>query len=389
MTKTIAIIVAAGKGTRLSAELPKQYLNLGQKSIISTTLDVFLSHQAIDEIICIINPDHETLFLQTIGDKRQQQIKWTYGGDTRQQSVLNGLLEAESLNPDFVLIHDAARPFVTDKIIDDIKTGLPASDSTLPAFAIADSLKRQTEVGMENIERHLLYSAQTPQGFVFKKISEAHKKAAAANIFDFTDDTALAEWAGMSVSYVEGAKRNFKITTTEDYEMACALSAPKTSVRLGHGYDVHAFDKGDCVILCGVKIPHDKKLKGHSDADVALHALTDAIYGSIGAGDIGHHFPPSEEKWKNAASHIFLEHAVSTLAKKGGTIINLDVTLVCEAPKIGPHRDKMRQFISEITGLDISQISVKATTSEGLGFTGRGEGIASFATALVQLAGVE
>jgi len=387
MTKTMAIIVAAGKGTRLSTDTPKQYLSLGHKSIISTTLDHFLSHTAIDEIMCIINPEHEALFLENIGRNRQEKIKWTYGGDTRQQSVLNGLSKLEPLNPDRVLIHDAARPFVTDKIIDAVIGKLADSDGTLPAFAVADSLKRQTDTGLENVDRQNLYSAQTPQGFVFDKIYEAHRKAAQANIHDFTDDTGLAEWAGLSVSQVEGAKQNFKITTLEDYDMACALTTPKTRTRLGHGYDVHAFEKGDSVILCGLEIPHDKKLKGHSDADVALHALTDAIYGSIGEGDIGHHFPPSEEKWKGVASHVFLEHAVSLLASQGGSISNLDVTLVCEAPKIGPHRDTMRSAISEMTGLDMSQISVKATTSEGLGFTGRREGIAAYATVLVELAG--
>jgi 2-C-methyl-D-erythritol 4-phosphate cytidylyltransferase/2-C-methyl-D-erythritol 2,4-cyclodiphosphate synthase len=293
--------------------------------------------------------------------------------------------------PDRVLIHDAARPFVGGAVIDRVLDALDGRQAVLPALPLTDSLKRANDGHVTgSIDRASLWRAQTPQGFRYDAILAAHRAAASSDLPEFTDDAGVAEWVGLDVVLVEGAEDNVKLTTAEDIAAADRMLAMKAApiagtLRVGTGYDVHAFGPGDAVILCGVRIPHPKKLVGHSDADVGLHALTDAILGAIADGDIGVHFPPSDARWRGAPSERFLSDAASRVRARGGTIDNVDVTFLCESPRIGPHRDAMRARLAEILGLDVSRISVKATTNEGLGFIGRGEGIAAMATATVRL----
>jgi 2-C-methyl-D-erythritol 4-phosphate cytidylyltransferase/2-C-methyl-D-erythritol 2,4-cyclodiphosphate synthase len=305
--------------------------------------------------------------------------------------VRAGLEALSSRAPDKVLIHDAARPFVDASLITRVIDGLAAHQAALPCLAVTDTLKK-TRGGrvVGTVDRSELARAQTPQGFRYDAILDAHRAATAQGLPEFTDDAGLAEWFGVEVAMVEGSEANRKLTTAEDLRLADELmqleaGARAGSIRVASGYDVHAFGPGDSVMLCGVKIPHSKKLLGHSDADVALHALTDALLGTIADGDIGAHFPPSDARWRGASSELFLKHAAERIAAKGGSIVNVDVTLLCESPRIGPHRDQLRARIAEMLALDISQVSVKATTNEGLGFIGRGEGIAAMATATVRL----
>lgn len=308
------------------------------------------------------------------------------GGATRQESVRNGLEALAAASPDYVLIHDAARPLVTGALVDRVVAALEAgADAAIPMLAVTDTLRRHNDDGSWSIvPRDNAYRAQTPQGFRFAAILEAHRKFANEAV---TDDMALADLAGLSITQVEGEETNMKITTRDDMVHAELLLSSTAEFRTGYGLDAHRFEDGDHVWLCGVKIPHDQKLKGHSDADVGLHALTDAILGAIGAGDIGQHFPPTDERWRGAASDKFLEHAASLVAEAGGTIVHCDVTLICERPKVGLHREAMRARIAEILGLDIGRVSVKATTTEGMGFTGRREGIAAQAVATVKING--
>ena len=298
----------------------------------------------------------------------------------------NGLEALEAHAPDRVLIHDAVRPFVTADIIDRVLDALAHAPGAIAAVPVADTLK-QAGPGQRiaaTLERAGLWRAQTPQGFRFAEILAAHAAAAAAGKTDLTDDAAVAEWAGLPVALVMGAETNRKLTTAEDLAMA-EPTGIVPDVRTGQGFDVHRFAPGDHVWLCGVRIAHTHALEGHSDADVALHALTDALLGAIGAGDIGQHFPDTDPRWKGAASHLFLSEALRLVRAQGGSIGNVDVTILCEAPKIAPHREAMRRRIAEILGLDEARVSVKATTTEGLGFTGRREGIAALATATVVL----
>lgn len=392
-----AIIVAAGRGQRAARDaatgtggLPKQFVPLAGVAMIKRTLTPFLRHSAVGQVAVVIHPDDMPLLRDAVGDD-MAGILVAHGGATRQQSVAAGLAALASSKPDFVLIHDAARPFVSPALINRIVAGFEHHDAILPALAVADTLKRcdhGTVTG--TIDRSGLYAAQTPQGFRYDTIDTAHRRALAEGLHDFTDDTGLVEWAGGTVHIVPGDRSNHKLTTADDMtaaEQTLNLSRlhGRLDVRTGHGFDVHAFAAGDHVILCGVKVAHDRALTGHSDADVGLHALTDAILGALCDGDIGQHFPPSDPQWKGASSDQFLAHAVHLVAARDGQIAHLDVTLICEAPKIGPHRDAMRQRIAQITGIAVSRISVKATTTEQLGFTGRREGIAAQATATIRL----
>ena len=309
------------------------------------------------------------------------------GGSTRQASVHSGLEALAGHAPDRVLIHDAARPFVTTDTISRVIDALDTRTAVLPAVQVTDTLKRvENGTVTATVARDGLIAAQTPQGFRFDDIAAAHRRAVAEGRQDFTDDAAIAEWAGLSVAWVEGDRRNDKITTASDLEAARHAHAEGAShvvTRVGTGFDVHAFAPGNSVQLCGVEIAHNRALAGHSDADVGLHALCDALYGAVGSGDIGHHFPPSDARWKGTDSAVFLAHARREVAARGGRIVHVDVTLICERPKIGPHRDAMVARLATLLDLDHNSVSVKATTSERLGFTGRGEGIAAQAVATV------
>ena len=378
----IAIIVAAGRGHRVGGEIPKQYLNVGGMPILRRTVTVFLENPAIDLIQVIIHPDDRELYDSAVADLGLPEP--VLGGDTRQKSVLNGLEAVSDHLPEYVFIHDAARPFLDQSTLNSLIDEVQKSGAVIPALTVTDTIKYMTaETINSTLERKYLYRAQTPQAFRYKAIFMAHRRF---ENNDLTDDSAIAEKSGLKVRVIEGSENNFKITTEDDLRKAEQMTGNTyTDVRIGYGMDVHAFDKGDHVTLGGVNIPHDKSLKGHSDADVALHAITDAILGAIAAGDIGEHFPPNEEKWKGASSDIFLKHAVKLVDDKEGVIASIDLTIVCETPKIGPHRDAMRDKISEIIDLDIDRVSVKATTTEKLGFTGKGEGIMAHAVATIRL----
>ncbi len=386
---TAVIIVAAGAGLRVGGEIPKQYQQLGGEAVLRRTTGVFLGHPDIDHVLVVIGDGHETLYSEAIsGMDLPAPVQ---GGATRQGSVFNGLKAIASLDPTNVLIHDAARPFVDAETISAVISKLDSHSGCIPAVAVADTLKRGSDgIIVETVDRSELYGAQTPQAFRFAEIFKAHSNAAESGRSDFTDDASIAEWAGLDVSIIPGKPDNNKITTSADlHEAANRLGAGNqimlNDIRVGHGYDVHAFEAGDHVILCGLKIPHSRKLKGHSDADVGLHTLTDAILGALCEGDIGKHFPPSEAKWKGAASDTFLKHAANLVTDKNGVISHVDLTLICQAPKIRPHVDAMRENVAQIIGIDVNRVSVKATTTEWLGFTGREEGIAAAATATIRL----
>lgn len=385
------VVVAAGRGERAGAseEGPKQYRTIGGKPVITHTLEKFASWELSRHIVVVIHPDDEVLFAKAASQVQSgAPIDAVHGGLTRQQSVLAGLHHLRSKNLTHVLIHDAVRPFfdhtLLDRIASVLSEGVPA---ILPAMPVADTLKRADLDGkvLDTVPRSQLFAAQTPQSFAFEPILAAHEKAASANMTDFTDDAAIAEWAGIPVRIVEGLADNVKLTVKRDIAMADSRLSGQAlpDVRTGNGYDVHQLEPGDGVTLCGVFIPHDQKLKGHSDADVALHALTDALLATCGAGDIGDHFPPSDPQWKGAPSRIFIEHAAKIVRERGGTIMNADVSLIAEAPRVGPHRDAMRAKLSEFLGISIDRCSVKATTNETIGFVGRREGIAAIATATV------
>ena len=389
------VIVAAGRGERAGApeQGPKQYRSIGGLPVMHHTLNAFLtwqpSHQVVS-IIAVIHPDDTDLFATAIDDlSNANRIRSVMGGATRQMSVLAGLNALKGSGVTHVMIHDAARPFVEHQLLDSIADILAeGAAGVLPAMAVTDTLKRADASGVveETVPRANLYGAQTPQGFRLEAILAAHEAAATSGRTDFTDDASIAEWAGIAVRLCPGTSSNVKLTTAQDIAMADAKLKTQErfpDVRTGNGYDVHQLVPGDGVTLCGVFIPHDQKLSGHSDADVALHALTDALLATCGAGDIGDHFPPSDPQWKGAASRIFLAHAAEIVRGKGGIITNADISLIAEAPKVAPHRDAMRQNLSEILAISIDRCSVKATTNEKIGFIGRKEGIAAIATATV------
>lgn len=405
----LALIVAAGRGTRAASRAtgPKQYVSVAGRPILRHTLDALMSHSGIDAIQVVIHPDDLEAYEAAINGCNRRNILRppVTGGATRQQSVLNGLEAiAAAGGANVVLIHDAARPLLPASDIDALLQVLATAPAALLASPVADTLKRVAPTGpgpvvlddrrvIETIPRAGLWRALTPQGFRFDAILAAHRDAQVQGMQEFTDDAAVAEAAGIPVVVVPGSPRNIKITTPEDFDVAerqliaGGAGAVLPDIRTGQGFDVHRFGPGDAVWLCGIEIPHTHALDGHSDADVALHALTDAILGALADGDIGAHFPPSDPQWKGAASDRFLADAARRVAKRGGRIANVDVTILCELPKIGPHRDPMRRRIAEILDIEIGRVAVKATTTERLGFTGRKEGIAAMAVATIILPG--
>lgn len=377
-----ALIVAAGRGSRARGRLPKQYQQIGGETVLSRTIRALLASDQIDLVRCVIHPDDAALYQAAAPDDPRLGAP-VEGGGERAISVRLGLEALAANMPAMVLIHDAARPFVNTGTIASVLGALQTHDGALAAVPVVDALRR-SEGGLcgEPIDRSGVWRAQTPQGFHFDKILAAHR----ANTHPMAaDDAELARDAGLRVKLIESPAENFKITTPDDFTRAERQLAATRQMRVGQGYDVHALVPGDKVTLCGVDIPFEMTLSGHSDADVSMHALTDAIFGALAEGDIGQWFPPSESEWKGADSAIFLEKAMERVRARGAALINADVTIVCERPKIGPHTQAMRQRLADIMQVDVSRISVKATTSERLGFTGRQEGIAANAIVSVYL----
>jgi 2-C-methyl-D-erythritol 4-phosphate cytidylyltransferase / 2-C-methyl-D-erythritol 2,4-cyclodiphosphate synthase len=383
--KIAAIVVAAGRGNRAAREVPKQYVSVGGEPMLRRTIRAFASHDAVDAILTVIGDGDATRYREAVAGLPKLLPPVT-GGSTRQDSVRNGLEALAGDPPRLVLVHDAARPFVSPDVIGSVIDACDEAHGAIPVLAITETVKRVEDGAIAaTIPREALATAQTPQGFPFAAIIAAHRSAAMAGRNDLTDDAAVAQLAGLAVRAVEGDRANMKITTPADFSAAERMLATASETRTGYGFDVHSFAPGRSVWLCGVEIPHDRKLSGHSDADVALHALTDAVLGTIGDGDIGQHFPPSDPQWKGASSDRFLADAVRRLRERGGRIVNLDVTLVCEAPKIGPHRPAMQARVAEIADITPDRVGVKATTNEKMGFIGRGEGIVAMAIATVAL----
>ena len=375
-----AIIVAAGSGIRAGAAVPKQYHAVAGQPLLRHAVRGLMNHPAISSVSVVINPDCRALYDDAVaGLGLPEPIT---GGATRQESVLAGLEALAGDPPDIVLVHDAARAFVPAGVIDALLAAFADAgvDGASPALPQIDSLRRGDAGRFSgSVGRDDLWRVQTPQAFRYKAILAAHRAAAPGA----TDDVAIALAAGLAVAITPGDERAFKVTEPADFAKAQAMTA--YSSRTASGFDVHRFGPGNHVWLCGIQVPHDAGLIGHSDADAGLHALTDALLGTIAAGDIGDHFPPSDERWRGAASDQFLSHAATLVRERGGLIDHVDVTLICERPKVGPHREAMRARIAAILGLDISRVSVKATTTERLGFTGRQEGIAAQAMASVRL----
>src|SRR5436190_15936928 len=370
-----AIVLAGGRGTRSGSDLPKQYRELDGEPVIAPSLRLFRGHPQISLVQPVIHADDQTRYAAAA--RGLDLPAPVLGGSTRQDSVLAGLNALERSEPDYVLVHDSARPFATSALVDRAIAAVQASGAAIPALPVTDTVKEVDphERVNKTIDRTRLRLIQTPQAFAYRALLDAHRRAVQDGRHDFTDDAALAEWAGLPVTVFAGEASNIKLTTADDFMKAQAARAALTDIRTGMGFDVHAFGDGDHVVLGGIRIAHSRGLKGHSDADVVLHALVDAILGALGDGDIGSHFPPSDPKWRGASSDRFLAFAVERVRARGGRIAHLDVTVVCEAPRIGPHRDAMRARIAEIAGVPIERVAVKATTSEKMGFTGRGEGI--------------
>jgi 2-C-methyl-D-erythritol 4-phosphate cytidylyltransferase/2-C-methyl-D-erythritol 2,4-cyclodiphosphate synthase len=384
--RTAAIIVAAGRGLRAGAGGPKQYRSIAGQTVIARAMTPFCSHADVFAVQPVVNPDDAGMFAAAVTGLAARPA--VSGGATRQASVHAGLEALVEEKPDIVLIHDAARPFVSSAVIARAIDAAGRTGAAVPTIPVTDTIKQVDATGavIATPNRAELRIAQTPQAFRYDVILDAHRRAVRDGRSDFTDDAALAEWAGLTVATFEGDAANMKLTTPEYFVREEArLAAALGDVRTGTGYDVHAFGDGDHVMICGIRVPHIKGFLAHSDGDVGLHALVDAILGALADGDIGSHFPPSDDKWKGAASDAFLKYAVERVTARGGRIAHLDVTLICERPKIGPLREAMRARIAEITWLSLSRVAVKATTSERLGFTGREEGIAAIASATVRL----
>lgn len=380
MSETIALVLAAGKGKRLPGDVPKQYRDLGGAPVLRHALEAFARHPKIDAVRAVYDPADADPYARAADGLRL--LDPVAGGAERQDSVRFGLESLESRAPARILIHDGARPFPDAGLIDRLIAALDEAPGAIAAIPAVDTLWREDSGAVGAlVPRDGLWRAQTPQAFRFADILAAHRAVKGEAL---TDDAAVARRAGMRVSLVMASEANFKITTEADLARA-ARALARFDIRTGTGFDVHKFGPGDCVWLCGVKIPHDSGLDGHSDADVGIHALVDALLGAIGEADIGAHFPPTDPQWKGASSDRFLAHAAQLVRKRGGEIRHVDVTLICERPKIGPHRDAMRARLAEILTIDVARVSVKATTTEGLGFTGRKEGIAAQAAATVAL----
>lgn len=376
MTRIDAIVLSAGRGLRLGGAVPKQYLELGGRTVVARALDTVLGHPAVRRVILVHGADDEEALAAAIGP-RIERVRTVVGGETRQASVAAALAALASDPPTHVLVHDAARPFASAALWERVAAALGDADAVIPAIAVADTLKRVADGAVAaTVDRALLAQAQTPQGFAYPALVAAHRAAGAAA----TDDAALMEAAGIRVKVVDGERNNTKVTTMDDL-LAARTALPPFPV-VGQGYDVHRLEPGGTLWLGGLALDVGMHLAGHSDADVALHALTDAILGAISDGDIGHHFPPSDETWRGASSDRFLAFAAER-ARAVGEIAHLDLTIICERPKIGPLREAMRARIASIVGIPVSRVAVKATTTERLGFTGRGEGIAAMAAATV------
>jgi 2-C-methyl-D-erythritol 4-phosphate cytidylyltransferase / 2-C-methyl-D-erythritol 2,4-cyclodiphosphate synthase len=379
----VALVVASGRGERFGGDRPKQYLPLAGKPLLRHCLEQFCDHARIDRVRPVVHPDDAALYAAAAAGL--DLLDPVAGGATRQESVRLGLESLADHPPQWVLIHDGVRPMVSPAVIDRVLHALRSHPAALPALPVIDTLKRgEHGVVVATIDRTGFYRAQTPQGFSYAEIIAAHQRLAGAAV---TDDAALAEAAGLEIALVEGDEDNMKITEAADLARAERLLAALWRPRTGLGFDVHRLAPGDGVVLLGVRVPCRLRLVGHSDADVGLHALTDALLGTLGAGDIGAHFPPSDPRWAGADSAIFLRHARDLVAAAGGRIEHVDVTLICEQPKIGPHRAAMMARVAQLLALPPGRVSVKATTTEGLGFSGRGEGIAAQAVATVGFIG--
>ena len=380
------VLVAAGRGRRSGDGIPKQYRPVGGQSALRRNLVLLSGPCRLSNLQVVIHADDRELYDEAVsGFDLPRPVA---GGETRQSSVLAGLSALEATRPDYVLVHDAARPFASPALIARALDAAGATGAAVPALRITDTVKTVNAEGrvVGTADRDALRIVQTPQAFAFGPLLAAHRKAEANGRTDFTDDAALMEWAGHAVSTFEGESGNIKLTTPEDFMRAETMLHDRlTDIRTGMGFDVHSFGPGDHVTLGGVRIPHDRGLSGHSDADVVLHATVDAILGALADGDIGAHFPPSDPQWKGATSDRFLKFAVERLAARGGMIAHLDINIVSEAPKINPHRDAMRARIAEIAGITPDRVGVKATTNEAMGFIGRREGMVAYATATIRL----
>ena len=375
-----ALIVAAGKGQRAGGEVPKQYSHVAGMSLLAHSVDAFLAHPLVTKIIVVIGADQSELCTTALAGRQIDVI--VKGGAERHDSVRLGLEAiAAAGGCDHILIHDAARPFLPGVVIDRLLSALETSQGAVPVLPVVDTLAGGSLLLGPVVPREGLFRIQTPQAAHFDAIMTAHRTWTGPAA---TDDAQMLRSAGFDVALVEGDAALEKITTPADFARAEGMKASQMISRTGMGYDVHRLERGQDLWLCGIQIPHDHGLSGHSDADVALHALTDALLGSIAAGDIGDHFPPSDPQWRGAASHQFLEHARDLIRDQGGIIDHVDLTLICEAPKIGPHRETMRARVSELLQIHLTSVSIKATTTERLGFTGRGEGIAAHAIATVR-----
>jgi len=395
-----ALIVAGGRGLRAGGELPKQYQSIAGKAVLRRTVEAFLGHETVRTVRVVIGADDLPLYQKAMADLEASDprlLKPVIGGAERQISVRLGLDSLVDQTPDIVFIHDAVRPFFPPKLLSDLAEALSTNDGgAIAGLPVVDTLKRQSadQTISETVDRAGLWHAQTPQAFHFQQIRTAHEKY--LDRF-FTDDAAIMEAAGYKVALVAGDRNNIKITTPADFVLAEQIlserhmTSPSRRFRSGQGFDVHRFGPGTSVTLCGVTVPHDKSLAGHSDADVVLHALTDALMGTVAGGDIGQHFPPSDPQWRGTASSVFVTKALALIAEKNGRLEHVDLTIICERPKVGPHREAMQKNVAELLDLPLDAVNIKATTTEGLGYTGRGEGIAAQAIATISLAdeGVE
>lgn len=382
MASVYGLIAAAGQGSRFGGGVPKQYLGLGSATVLHHAVAALAEHPRISNVLVVIRPEDRGIFDRAVAGL--SILPPVAGGPSRQDSVRFGLEALEIYRPARVLIHDGARPFPDSALVDRVLGGLDRAPAAIPCLPLSDTVKRvEGGVIQETIDRSALWRAQTPQGFHFDAILAAHRAAIG---HDLTDDAAVAEAAGLAPLLVGGSENNLKVTTTEDLAAAERLIAARQGdVRVGQGFDVHAFGPGNHILICGIEIPHEASLVGHSDADVGLHALTDAVLGAVGAGDIGMHFSPTDPRWRGAPSEKFLRYAADLVDERGGTVAAVDVTIICERPKMGVYRAAMIERVAAILGIAPDRVSVKATTTDRLGFTGRGEGIAAQAVATVRL----